>query len=173
MAIQKAVSGNAYKKLNSATVMGGGNVASTSTSVTNVLAIRSSVPTDTLYGSQVTDSYTQKSISAGKLANMVVGNYIIRTLSPSIAGQASTLLRNPTSEFGQKRYVRAKTSHRREHITSWSYTTGAATKGGSAGQSSSFGADNAFSGTNAIPGELTYMVTGLTPTNDDYKPRYM
>jgi len=176
MAIQKAVSANAYKKKNSATVLGAGNVTTTGefAAVTNNLTLRSSVPDQVMYGSQVTDSYARKVISAGNFPQSLTGNYIVKGLSPTIAGQTNTLLRSGSSEYGQKRYPKPKLGDRRLHITSWSYTTGAATKGGSAGNTMSWGsADEAFGGTNAIPGELTYMITGLTPYNDDYKPRYL
>ena len=172
MAIQKAINANPYRKQNCGTVFGAGNIG-TGGPITKSLNVVDSVPTNTLYGSQVPDSTAVKAISAGKFGNFVNGNYIVRGLSGTIAGQTSTLLRSGTSEFGQKRYPKAKTSDRRYHITSWSYTTGAATKGGNAGDSFSFGADHAFSGTNAIPGEFTYMLTGLTATNADYLPRYI
>lgn len=176
MAITKAITGNVYKKKNSGTIFAGGNVSTSDPNgvITNNLTIRNSIPTGNLYGSQATDAYGSKAISAGPFANKLdVGNYMVRGLSPTIADQTSTILRSCSSDYGQKRISRPKTSDRRLHITSWDYVTGVATKGGSAGAAFTWNSDQASVGTLAIPGELTYMVTGLNPTNDDYKAKYL
>ena len=172
MAIQKAISANPYRKQNCGTVFGAGNIG-TSGPITKSLNVVDSIPTTSLYGSQIVTTTAVKAITAGKLGNFVNGNYVVRGLSGTIAGQTSTLMRSGSSEYGQKRYPQPMTSARRYDVTRWNYVTGAITKGGNAGDSVSYGADHATSGTNAIPGEFTYMLTGLTATNADYLPRYI
>lgn len=121
---------------------------------------------------------TIKPYSAGVFGQMEKGEYIMRGEMSRLASTDSTLLRCPGSEGFRKPYNAARGNYRYDN-TSWDYVTGAVTKGGSAG--ASFGYINPVGGgavtqepfpTALVPGELCYMVTGITPTQDDYAAVY-
>ena len=121
---------------------------------------------------------TQKVNSGGVFGKMEAGEYLIRTYSDRLAQQNSTVLASAGSDTTSRRSLHYSRGYRRYNITAWSYITGAATKGASAGALVGFvdpvgGGAISFEAypTDAVPGELVYMVTGVTPTQDDYKPR--
>jgi hypothetical protein len=122
---------------------------------------------------------TLKAFSAGVFGKMEEGKYIMRGEMSRLAQTDSTLLRCPGSQTASRKpYNPARGNHRYDN-TSWDYVTGALTKGGSAG--ASFTYVNPVGGsaitqeafpTAAVPGELCYMVTGASPTQDDYAAVY-
>lgn len=122
---------------------------------------------------------TIKPYSAGVFGKMEEGYYITRGYMSRLAQTNNTILRSPGSETASRKPYNPARGNYRYDITSWDYVTGAATKGGSAG--SSFGYIDPVGGgavtvepfpTMSVPGELCYMVTGITPTQDDYAAVY-
>jgi hypothetical protein len=174
---QAAVSGQPIKR-NTGAIVGGGNVPTTRTlknrSVlqnANQLGYGSNA---VLAVSPVTSGNlgTYKPVSAATFSRRPVeGEYIMFVLSTKIAGITNYQLRSGGTDVSLFRAIPLKESCRRLNITSWSYTTGDATKGGNAGALSSFGNDHAARPTNAIPGELVYQTGDNNPSQDDYKPR--
>lgn len=98
--------------------------------------------------------------------------WLVRVVGSKINGTASTLLGFTGRPAGSTpRSILYNNTYRRYDNSSWNYVTGALTKGGSAGALVTLAADHAALPTNAVPGELTYLYTGTTPTQDDYKAR--
>lgn len=125
------------------------------------------------------DLGTIKPYSSGKFGSMEEGYYIMRNYMSRLASTNNTLLRCPGSETASRKFANYGRGNHRYHITSWDYVTGAATKGGNAGDSFTYHDpvnDTAITQepfpTMAVPGELCYMVTGTTPTQDDYAAVY-
>lgn len=122
---------------------------------------------------------TIKALSAGVFGKMEEGYYITRGYMSRLAQTNSTILRSPGSETASRKPYNPARGSQRLHITSWDYVTGVATKGGNAGDTFTYvnpvggGAvtQEAFP-TMAVPGELCYMVTGITPTQADYAAVY-
>lgn len=115
---------------------------------------------------------TQKAVTANAFARqMVPGQYVMMRYG-YIAGSATNFLNSGAADFG-RRSIHYKENRRSYHITSWNYTTGAATKSGDTNDN--FGTDDAARPTRAIPGELTLTDHGLAksgslavPLNTDY-----
>lgn len=183
MATTKAISGNAVKN-NGGTVMRAGNLDGRN--VTKDLSIRTSLSQDT--HTQVKNATTcgvQKAVSGGTFGYQAAGNYVgMKYTGMYVAGVASNALRSGAGDFGlgTRKAINALGGSRRYNITSWNYVTGAATTGGLAGAAFSWidpntaggtttGSDSAANPTRAIPGEFTYLVTGITPTNLDYSSK--
>lgn len=139
------------------------------------------------YGSKVHESVSPASsgnvgtfrpLSAGTFGKMEVGQYVGKIVGVRIAGTDNTFLRSGAAETSDRTSLHYARGNRRYDITDWSYTTGAATKGGNEGVLVQYvnpvgGATVAHEPfpTDAVPGELVYMVTGLTADQDDYQPR--
>lgn len=107
------------------------------------------------------------------IAKGLMGQYIAGTSGINFFAAAETPFR-PTT--GINRFY----AYQRLDITSWSYTTGAATYGSNRGVtvlSSGFNgttgqrADDAANPSNAIPGELVYMYGNYYPSAADYSAR--
>lgn len=122
---------------------------------------------------------TIKPYSAGVFGKMEEGKYIMRGEMSRLASSDSTLLRCPGSQTHTRKPYNPSRGSQRLNITSWDYVTGAATKGVNAGDA--FAYINPVGGgavtqepfpTAAVPGELCYMVTGASPTQDDYAAVY-
>lgn len=183
MATTKAISGNTVKN-NGGTVMGAGNLDGRN--VTKDLSIRTSLqqakqPTV----KNATTQGVQKAVSAGTFAYQEAGNYVgHKYTGMKVAGVTSNILRGGSGDFGlgTRKAINSTAGNRRYNITGWNYVTGAATTGGLAGAAFSWidpnvaggataGVDSAANPSRAIPGEFTYLVTGLTPTNLDYSAK--
>lgn len=183
MATTKAITGNRIKN-NGATVLGAGNLDGVN--VTKDLSIRTSLSQDTRY--QVKNATTQgvqKAVSAGTFGYQEAGNYVgHKYTSMKVAGVSNNVLRSGAGDYGlgTRKAINSISGSRRYNITGWNYVTGAATTGGLAGAAFSWidpnvaggataGVDAAANPTRAIPGEFTYLVTGLTPTQLDYSAK--
>jgi hypothetical protein len=172
---QPAISGNRYKN-NGGTLLNGGNH-------TEGLVITKS-PKDIArnlgYGGKIvlavsaaTSGHlgTYKPYSAGTFAYVQQPDtWIAIRTGTKISGVTTSRLQSGATDVSLFRAIPKTESCRRLNITSWSYTTHAATKGGSAGDLSSFGQDHAARPTNAIPGELVFFV-GNSAVQYDYKPK--
>jgi hypothetical protein len=163
---------------NVGTIMGGGTIAD---SAFQDFAIRDSIDYDF---SDVVKAVSPA--SSGNLGTQTVlsnsdfakpnreGKYIGMIITTEIAGVANTTLQGASADFGYPRRTRPLLSARRLDEDSWDYETGDVTKGGSEGDSYDFHSPSGgtvsddASGFPAIPGELVYMVTGTTATQDDY-----
>jgi len=189
MAQQKAISANPYRD-NGATVIKGGNIDSTNT-VTTAPSVSEILNAEDRYGSKVAEAVSPDSsgnlgtIKANSSATfayqMVEGEYVAKIIGTKIAGITNTVLRSGAGDFGHRRPIARWEGYYRLNITDWSYTTGAATYGGSEGDqvvptgidaTTGPGVYEAANPTWAIPGELVYMIKGSLPTQDDYKSKY-
>lgn len=89
-----------------------GNVT-TGAVVTNALALKDNAVTVTAQGPKVLDNGlvgTQKTLSSGTFAYNSAGNYVIRTISSSLSGVASTSVLIPGSDVNSRRSI-----HQFEH----------------------------------------------------------
>lgn len=170
MATTTAGASHGGKRNNGATVLYGGDVGDNAP-VTNapdrsILGHHSGK-----HGAVVVQSAnlgTHKGYSAGTFAyRMEAGKVVGMRMAESISGVANDILLSGAGDFG-RRNVHWIEKHRRLHITSWDYVTGAATKGGNAGDAANFHnvrgsghIDDAAHPTRAIPGELVYTDHGL------------
>lgn len=177
MAQTKVISGNNYNNGGGTFLHGGtsSNTANNSQSLsddTHQTPVGSQVRNGTTYG-------TTKAISAGVFGSYEVGKYISSLVTSRIAQTSNTVLLGGASETVARRSgIHTSQGSRRYHITSWSYTTGLATKGGNAGDRVAF-IDPATGGaqtaeprpSNAVPGELVYMYGALTAAMSNYSAR--
>lgn len=182
----KAINANPIK-LNNGTVLHGGNVSSTgpiqknlSLADTTYLPYYGSHP-NLADGSPVESGTvgTQKAISAGVFAKMEENKYVGKILGTRVAQTSNTFLRSGASDISGRHpmnhYARGD---RRYNITSWSYTTGAATKGGSAGvrvtyvdpETGNTQAVEPFP-TKTVPGRIVFMVNGKSATRTTYSQK--
>lgn len=173
---QKAISGNRYKN-NSGVILNGGNhteglvATKTQADIARNLGYGTNM---VLAVSPATSGHlgTYKPYSAGTFAYVQQADtWIALKTGTKISGVTTSRLQSGATDVSLFRAIPRTESTRRLQITSWSYTTHAATKGGSTGGSSSFGQDHAARPSNAIPGELVYQYGAPTPKQDDYKPR--
>jgi hypothetical protein len=174
---QAAVTGQPIKR-NTGVIVGGGNVPANRTLVNRSVRANANqlgyASNHVLAVSEATSGNlgTFKPISAAVFSRKPVKNeYLMMGLSTKIAGISNNQLRSCATDVSLFRAIPLHESTRRLNITSWSYSTGAATFGGSSGALSSFGNDHAGRPTNAIPGELVYQTGSNNPTQADYKPR--
>lgn len=124
------------------------------------------VQTDVRYTSNTSTHGSFKTF-VGTFAKMGVRQFVGTIIGNTVAGIASSVLRIPGAHFIRFPYNPAR-GNRRYDITSWSYTTGAATKGANAGVQVLYhdiagNNDNlAYEPfpTRAVPGELTYNAGG-------------
>lgn len=186
MAVTKAITANTVKH-NNGTVLMGGNVSSTGP-LANDLSLAETTHNPGFYGSRVVLADgsvlesgtigTQKAISAGQFAKMEEGKYVAKILGTRVAQTSNTYLRSGAADIASRKPLHYAKGNRRYHITSWSYTTGAATKGGSAGAKVTY-IDPETGNTQAseplptktVPGRLVYMINGKTPERDTYSSR--
>lgn len=174
MAIKKAITANDYQNCGGTVLLGGNATTSGATpAVSNVLGKGSLNYHSGRYGASVpvysATSGNKKAVSAGNWAKMVANQYVIKGYCSYLGGVANTKLNSSVGAGNIHKSIHAKTTRVTVHITSWNYATGVATKG--ANTTDDFGADNAATPTASVPGELTYLVTGLTPTQTDYEAR--
>jgi len=175
MAQTKTISGNDYKNVGS-TLLNGGTTTNPKTNVTSLL----DHALVTRGGSKVINSSsvgTTKALSSGVFASYEAGKYVMYKLGSRLAGTDNTFLLTGVSHSGVNALHLGRGNYR-YHITGWSYTTGAATKGGNAGDAFTyFDPENNTTinveprPTADVPGELVYMYGALTPAMADYKAR--
>lgn len=183
MATQAAISGNAVKN-DGGTLLHAGAVASSRFAN---MTLATTTDNSESYGSKVFEAVSPNSsgnvgtfrpLNAGVFGQMEVGQYVAKVLGTRIAQTDNTFLRSGAAETSSRTSLHYARGNRQYDITDWSYTTGAATKGGNEG--TLFTYVNPVGGasvtheplpTDAVPGELVYMVTGKTPDQDDYKAR--
>lgn len=173
---QPAISGNRYKN-NGGVIVNGGNhteglvVTKSLTDLARNLGYGAKIVLAVSPASSGTLG-TYKPYSAGTFAYVQQPDtWIAMKTGTKISGVATSRLKSGATDVSLFRAIPKTESTRRLSITSWSYTTHVATKGGTAGDSSSFGADHAARPTNAIPGEFVTQTGSPTPTQNDYKPR--
>lgn len=182
-----ALTGGAKGNENGATVLHGGNVDSTA--VTNSKALMDNLDSGPSYGSKVVaitgtkhKPGIQTSKGSGALAYQPASSdpqFLLRGYSSKINNVDSTVLQIAGADSGGRAKKAGVVKTHRYHITSIAYTTGIATKGGSAGAVSNFvqsdgstaATDDALQTTRAIPGELVFMHGAKTPTQADYSAK--
>lgn len=181
MSTQAAVSGNATKN-NGGTVKKAGNANTTTGPITSTRSLMDDART-TQYGSKVvlSSGSTGSSGNVGTfnaLTNfayqMVAGRYIMKRNTSYVNGSSSTFLNSGAADAGFRRPIPKLETTRQlgsGWLTSWSYETGAITKGSNAGNASSFGNDDAARPSDATPGELSYKTGAKLPVQDEYAPR--
>jgi len=157
-----------------------GQVPTTYNTVHRVTSVVSSstVQTDVYYVADSTTAGSYKPFS-GDFSKMTARRYIGTTIGTHVAGSTSSLMRITSSDYFRVPFGRAA-GYRRNHVTSWSYTTGAATKGANAGDliklhDISNNVDTLTSEpfpTRSVPGELVYF-NGLKggPAMADYSQK--
>ena len=157
-----------------------GQVPTTYNTVHRVISVvdANSVKTDVFYVADSTTAGYYKPFS-GDFSKMTARRYIGTTIGTHVAGSASSLMRITSSDYFRVPFNRAA-GYRRNHVTSWSYTTGAATKGANAGDLIKLhdianNVDTLTSEpfpTRSVPGELVYF-NGLKggPAMSDYSQK--
>ena len=197
---QAAVSGNAIKN-NGGTVVKAGNVSSTATHVTNSQTLMENAVRDgnSRYGTRPAlassplssgNIGTYKPLSGGtyaynppsKVSSSSALTVVAKKLSSTISGAAQTQLLSGGADVALRKARHPYQGNRLLDISSWNAVTGAASYGANRGVlMSPSGIDNVtgpnadstiLNATFAIPGELVYMKTGATPTQDDYAAKY-
>lgn len=183
MATTKPVSG-ANVKNDGATVLHAGNIGSSR--FTN-LSLATTLDNLSKYGSQVIEAVspaessnlgTLKPLSDGVFGQMETGEYVGKVIGTRIAQTNSSFLRSCGAETSSRTMLHYAKGNYRYDITGWSYTTGAATKGGNAGDSFTYvdpETGNTLTSeaepTADIPGRLVYKEAKNLPVQDTYKPR--
>jgi len=175
MAQQKIISGNAYK-LYIGKIMAAGAVSDTTKwadlSLRNTAKNNASQDTTV---AQTTTAGVRKPYSAGTFLYQVKNKYVIRSVSDTISGVTTNIVRLVGSDYNRVAHSPSR-GNRRYNITSWNYVTGAATKGVNAGDQVNFhdiAANNdnlsvEVMAPNVIPGEFTYRNGSANPVNADY-----
>jgi hypothetical protein len=183
MATTKAITGNAIKH-NNGTILHAGNVNTSTGPIQSDLSLGETTYAP-FYGSRgiLADGSplesgtigTMKANSNGTFNKMEDGKYVAKILGTRVAGVTNNVLRSGASDIASRKPLHYARGNRRYDITSWSYTTGAATKGGSAGALVTYidpetGSAQAMEPkpTKAVPGRLVFMVTGKTATKTTY-----
>lgn len=175
MAVQKIISGNAYK-LYIGKILAAGNIGDTSKWAD--LSLRNTAKNNTTQDTQIAQTATSgvtKPYSAGTFLYQAKNKYIIRSVSDSISGVTTSILRIVGSDYNRVAHSPSR-GNRRYNITSWNYVTGAATKGVNAGDLVKFhdiaaNDDNLAveaMAPNVIPGEFTYRTGAPLPVNADF-----
>lgn len=175
MAQQKIISGNAYKYY-IGKIYGAGNVSDTTKWAD--LSVRNSAKNNTTQDTTVAQTTTagvRKPYSAGTFLYKAKNKYIIRSVSDTVSGVTTNIVRLVGSDYNRVALAQSR-AYRRYDITSWNYVTGAATKGGSAGNAVNFhdiAANNdnltvEAMAPNVIPGEFTYRTGAPLPVNADH-----
>ena len=186
MATTTSISGNTQKN-NGATIYRAGNIDVTGP-VTNDLTIAENLTGIREYASTVIEAGgtpgqsgnigTIRPLSAGVFGQMEVGQYVGKIIGTRIAQTDDTFLRSGASQTSSRRSLHYARGNRRYDITDWSVVSGVATYGGNQGNLVTYidpadGSAQAFEPfpTDAVPGELVFLVTGLTPDQDNYSAR--
>lgn len=180
MATTKAITANAYKN-NGGTVLGAGNVNTSTNPITKVVSVKDNAIFDG-YGTKVIKAVSPNSSgNLGTVACFTNGTFnyqnqartfLIKGYCSTINGTANDSLKFSASDKGFRRPIHFLERSRRLDEDSWDYETGDVTKGGQEGALVSYSADHAARPTDSVPGELTYKTGKLAPINDDYKPRF-
>jgi hypothetical protein len=145
--------------------------------VTSVVSANT-VQTNVSYVSDTVSAHGSYKPVARNFNKMVARTYIGKIIQSTVAGTTSSVMRIPAGDF-HATSIPMSVGQRRYNITSWSYLTGAATKGANAGVADKFHdiaanndnlANEAFP-SRAVPGELVYRSGKALPVQDDYSPR--
>ena len=186
MAQQAAISGQPYKN-DGATVKKGGSVAVTGVGpVTKSRTLMDDATPIVYYGSKV-------ALSSGRVGSSGnLGTYssktnfayqqrprefLVKKGAQSVNGTANVFTTSCASSSSERMrsiaFLEGARSYGSGVSTTWSYVTGAITKGVGAGEFRSFSADHAARPTNAVPGELVYKWAGenYSTWQQDYKPK--
>lgn len=171
MSTSTAKASATVRKYGGITIMDGGNKASDSV-VTAVPGIETMGYRSGVSGSKVpgpsSSAGTSRGLGSGTFAYQVAGKYCIRRVSDTINGTANTTLVSGCSDWGIRRPIHSATTRRSVKVTGWNVNW---QRTGTTETNDSFGADHAATPTRAVPGELVYMETGATPTQDDYQAK--
>lgn len=140
-----------------------------------VVVDANNVQTNVPYSSNTSTHGSYRTLS-GDLAKLTAGRYIAPFMTTHVAGSTTygSVIRIPQRLSRPKSYAVARGDYR-YNITGWSYTTGAATKGGSAGTLNQYWdiAGNTTIGfepypTRAIPGEFIIGIGERPALQKDY-----
>lgn len=144
MSVQKVVSGNPYRKFDSATVLFAGAVPSNSRVVTNVdgiehmgyhsgragAALPAPLSNATIAANTAGDAEpaagrsknpTFKPLSSGTFGYMAAGKYVAKKLAVTLSGVANTVLYTGAADYGRKpTYLRS--GIRTSYLYAWTWT---------------------------------------------------
>lgn len=186
MATTTSISGNTQKN-NGATIYRAGNIDTTGP-VTNDFTVSENLGGVRSYGATVLEAGgypaqsgnlgTFRPLSAGRFGEMETGQYVAKILGTRIAQTDDTFLRSGAAQTSSRRSLHYARGNRRYNITDWSVVSGVPTYGGSQGALVTYvdpadGTAQAMEPfpTNAVPGELVFLVTGLTPSQNNYSAK--
>lgn len=166
----KIVSGNSINNNNS-TIANAGTVASNATSVSpsNLSAVtgRRKVPGPVM---DTTNVGVFPIVSGANHAELVAGAYVGFGYTTQLAGQTSTPLNIiGTSAGATPKGIYGTSGVYTTDYVDWSYVSGVVTS--STDQLDYMDEDKSALVTRTLPGYLTYMETGATPTNDTYNAK--
>ena len=171
MSYQEIISGNGYKNDNS-TIANGGDVQTGFSSVTPAQlqaengSTRVPGPITGTAASDINIGVTHF-VSGANHATLVAGAYVGKGYSTVLAGQTATPLAiGGIAGTAQTRSILWTSGVYTTVYTDWSYVSGVPTS--TTDQHDYFNEDYAGTVTRAVPGRLTYLETGGTPTNDTY-----
>ena len=161
-------------KNNDGTVALGGNVAATGP-ITSTLISFKEVTGNLVPGPRSRSGTAIVMGSTSLFNNQQVGNYMVKGGShmSTLANVANTTLNTPTRLSSFNPGIHSLLWRTSRNIASWDLLTGQPTYNTIATVFAYFGTDNAANPTSAVPGRLYYLATGLTPTSDTYKVRYL
>ena len=161
-----AHSSNTTQKKDGGIVLNGGNIASARNTAKGMetLGFRKEGGD----GSRIVDTADlDKALTAGTLAKMTAGAYVMRRVTTTLAGVANTTLLTGASDFGRRSIHKTQTVYVTK-LSAYNFFTGAATYA----DSNYTPTDDAATPTRAIPGEFTITphgnTTDVSNMNKDY-----
>lgn len=172
--VTKAVSGNAYKKRNAATILGAGNF--TSGNITNSLTLAQNAYKTRKNGYPLVSSTwgRDKALSSGTFAYMAATKYIMlgNAVTLTISGVSNTTLKSGGADFFRKP-IPFKTTARTAFLSGLSWTAteleGPVFSFTVSASNPSFGNDVAAALSSSSRSAAFYMVSGITATKTNYK----
>lgn len=174
MSYTEIISGNGYNNDNS-TVANGGDVQTGFTSVTPAQLQANNGPTK-VPGPRTGDFTADRNIgvthfvSGANHATLVAGAYVGKGYSTTLAGTTATPLAIiGTDGTATRKSILWTSGVYTTDYVDWSYVSGVVTS--STDQHDYFDEDYEALVTRAVPGRLTYLETGGTPTNDLYEAK--
>lgn len=166
MSTQKIISGNSFKNNNS-TVAFGGNVQTGFTAVSPTVIATDNGPAGVLGPSTLNTVGVSGLIAGGNYAKMVAGAFVGKGYSTNLCGGTATKLAIAGVPAGAEAQTLCPTSGTMTtDFVEWSYVSGVVTS--SSTSQTWWGEDFEATITRSVPGRLTFMETGATPTNDTY-----
>ena len=163
MASQKAISGNTQKN-NGSTILQAGTVSS---STINGVTLEENTHANSNNNKPVVSANqgNTKPVSAGPIANMVEGNYLINQVPHKVAQQDSDVLVTMSDHI--KVPVHKVETLKTGALTGYAWTKSGVTYTQSA-KTLSFGTDNSVASTGDDPGTITFRDGSTLPVNQNY-----